>query len=275
MRGRGAATGAGNGLSPANAIARVVVVARYHEGWCCVGCVDGAKAWLWMRLTWFRPGEVGWDPRGHEFYFSRTRTGRASRARETRAVVPLLRAVLRPDDRVLDVGSGTGYYTIPIARYCAAVDAVDVEPAMRAFLRKRLEREGLTNVTVRAGRLPGQLGAPESFDGALSMGVLQYMPDLDIALGSLAAVVKPGGWLVWSVQMSTLEGRVYWLTEVLSRRRAYLRSPAEVTAAAARVGLCVDRMATAGITRQGLTLVAQATKQTRDAPECQPVPALG
>ncbi len=55
---------------------------------------------------------------------------------------------LRPDAKVADIGAGTGYFTMRLARQVTAgkVYAIDVEPDMVAFLERRAGQEKLGNV---------------------------------------------------------------------------------------------------------------------------------
>lgn len=211
-----------------------------------------------MRKLWFRPVEAGWNPRFFERYFG-TPLGARIRSREEDAVYDFLETVMQPDHSILEVGCGTGNYTVPVARRCAEVVALDSSPEMLQYLRGRVVREGLANVETRPGRLPDGLGAaPERFDGALVIGVLNYAEDLEESLRALVSVLKTGGWTVFNVPLPTVEGRIYALTELLNRRRAYLLSPPEILAATERAGLRVQHAATAGLTRDGLTLTVGA-----------------
>ncbi len=55
----------------------------------------------------------------------------------------------RPDDRVLDLGSGSGVCTLFAAPHVREVVAVDISPAAVQNTRENCERFGLTNVTVQ------------------------------------------------------------------------------------------------------------------------------
>ncbi len=215
--------------------------------------------------SWFRTGGSGWHPGLYEWYFTRTRLGSALRARDLRVVFGALDSVLAPEHSVLDVGAGTGSYTLPVARRCRRVMAVDASPAMLEHLRSRLSREGVSNVETRHGWLPDGLETGEKFDGVVCLGVLSYVADLAASLEAMAGRLVPGGWLVFTVAPRTLEGRVHALVEAPMRRRVYLRSPSEAVAAAEGAGLevlCSDR---AGLTRGGITLLLVSVAR-EDAP---------
>src|SRR5512137_448244 len=48
--------------------------------------------------------------------------------------------------RVLEIGAGTGIFTIPIARHCREVIAVDFSRNMLGLLEKKAAAEGITNI---------------------------------------------------------------------------------------------------------------------------------
>lgn len=53
---------------------------------------------------------------------------------------------------VVDLGAGTGYFSIPAAHITkGTVQALDVEPKMLEVLKTRVEKQGLTNVVPTVG----------------------------------------------------------------------------------------------------------------------------
>jgi len=54
-------------------------------------------------------------------------------------------------DRVLEVGTGSGYLTALLAHRAAHVFSVEINPALAAFGRHNLERHGTTNITLEVG----------------------------------------------------------------------------------------------------------------------------
>ena len=54
-------------------------------------------------------------------------------------------------DRVLEVGTGSGYLTALLAHRAAHVHSVEIKPALAEFGRRNLERHGTTNVTLELG----------------------------------------------------------------------------------------------------------------------------
>jgi ubiquinone/menaquinone biosynthesis C-methylase UbiE len=211
------------------------------------------------RQLWFRPDHTGWNPRLYERFFD-TYLGGKLRTREELTIFDFLGDVLERSHSVLEVGCGTGNYTVPVAHNCARTVAVDASPEMLRYVRERLDQEGLSGVETRLERLPGGLGPAQSFDGTLAIGVLNYIKDIESALRSLASSLKPGGWAVFNVPARSTEGRIYALAEFFNRRQIYLYSVPEIVELGKKIGLRIEATATAGLSRGGITVVVGATK---------------
>ena len=75
---------------------------------------------------------------------------RDEREREERCSLLLTNLGLKPGDVVCDMGCGNGFYTLPMAQMIGKhgrVIGVDVQPEMLNMLRKRMEKEGVPNIT--------------------------------------------------------------------------------------------------------------------------------
>jgi protein-L-isoaspartate(D-aspartate) O-methyltransferase len=111
-------------------------------------------------------------------------------------VVALMTALLEPEpgDRVLEVGTGSGYQAAVAARLVEQVYSIELLPELAASAAERLERLGVTNVEVRAG--DGYLGWPERapFDGILVTAGADHVPQpLVEQLATGAHMVIPVG----------------------------------------------------------------------------------
>ncbi len=106
---------------------------------------------------------------------------------------------LRRGERIADLGAGTGYFTIPIARLvgpATPVLAVDVEPRMIDYLRQRAAREGLRNIeTILADPQDPKLPAA-SVDTILIVNTWHHITDRAAYAQKLAAALAPGGRIV-------------------------------------------------------------------------------
>ena len=112
-----------------------------------------------------------------------------------------LRQALRPaaGERVLEVGPGTGYYTLELAGWLipgGSLEIFDIQQPMLDHTMRRVVERGLPNVHSTRGdarSLPYEDG---SFDAAVLTTVLGEIPDQEGALGEIARVLKPGGRLI-------------------------------------------------------------------------------
>ncbi|MCU1360793.1 MAG: class SAM-dependent methyltransferase [Ilumatobacteraceae bacterium] len=96
---------------------------------------------------------------------------------------------------VVDLGAGTGRFTVDVAPHCAQVIAVDVSPAMVDALRLRVRGAGRDNVTVvQSGFLSYRHAGPPA-DFVFTRNALHQIPDFwkGIALDRIAALLRPGG----------------------------------------------------------------------------------
>ena len=96
---------------------------------------------------------------------------------------------------VVDMGAGSGQFALAAARRFGHVTAVDVSPAMIAFLRERAAAAGLANLDcVRAGFLSYEHSGP-SADGVYTRNALHQLPDFwkAVALDRIAHMMRPGG----------------------------------------------------------------------------------
>jgi ubiquinone/menaquinone biosynthesis C-methylase UbiE len=102
---------------------------------------------------------------------------------------------LGSNSTVVDLGAGSGLFALAVASHCRRVIAVDISPAMRSVLARRVAERSIENVTVvDAGFLSyGHAGPPAEF--AYTRNALHHLPDFwkGVALQRVASVLRPGG----------------------------------------------------------------------------------
>jgi ubiquinone/menaquinone biosynthesis C-methylase UbiE len=98
--------------------------------------------------------------------------------------------------RLLEVGPGTGYYTLDVAKRVERLEVFDLQQEMLDHTMRRAREAGLANVWPTQGDARTLPYEDASFDGAFLTTVLGEIPDQQAALNELARVLKPGGRLV-------------------------------------------------------------------------------
>ena len=112
--------------------------------------------------------------------------------------VVLDRLPLVGDERILDAGCGSGRVTEGLLERLGnsgSVIALDGSPAMVSVARERLARFG-DRVEYVVADLGRPLPIQGQVDAVLSTATFHWVPDHDALFANLAAVLRPGGWLV-------------------------------------------------------------------------------
>ena len=124
-----------------------------------------------------------------------------------------------PGERVLEVGPGTGYYTLELAEWVGStgeVEIFDIQQEMLDHTMERARERGISNVRPTRGDARSLPYEDDSFDAAILITVLGEIPDQDGALRELNRVLKPGGRLI----VGELFGDPHMVTLGALRRRA-------------------------------------------------------
>jgi SAM-dependent methyltransferase len=132
-----------------------------------------------------------------------------------------LREILQPcpGERTLEIGPGTGYYTLPLAEWIGPdgrLDILDIQQDMLDDTMRRAHDNGLENVTpacADAQRLPYP---DETFDAIVLVTALGEIPDQDAAWREMARVLKPAGRVV----NGELFGDPHWVSPKSAERSA-------------------------------------------------------
>ena len=98
---------------------------------------------------------------------------------------------LSPADRVLDVGSGSGWHAAVMSHLCARVYGIEIDPELAASARRAIAAASIDNVTIATG--DGSRGLPEHapFD-AINVAATAR----DAVPPALEEQLAPGGRLV-------------------------------------------------------------------------------
>jgi ubiquinone/menaquinone biosynthesis C-methylase UbiE len=116
------------------------------------------------------------------------------------------RAAPTPDDRVVDLGAGTGLLTLALAPRVAEVTALDISPRMLERLDEHAAADGIDNVRCVVGDLRELPLEDESATLVVSSYAFHHLEDADkeLALTEVRRVLAPDGRLVLCDMMFSL-----------------------------------------------------------------------
>jgi ubiquinone/menaquinone biosynthesis C-methylase UbiE len=116
-----------------------------------------------------------------------------------------------PFGDALEIGAGTGYFTLNLMRagIVERATCLDISPGMLATLERNAARLGFADrvdtVATDAEHLPFD---DASFDLVLGHAVLHHLPDLDQAFREFMRVLRPGGLVFFAGEPSRLGDRI-------------------------------------------------------------------
>jgi len=100
---------------------------------------------------------------------------------------------LKPTFVAVDLGCGSGFFTVPLSQRVQKVYAIDVQEKMLEFLRKKIRKLKITNVEPllsKSNEIP--LG-DESVDFLVSINTLHEFDDKETMIEEMKRVLKRGG----------------------------------------------------------------------------------
>jgi len=147
----------------------------------------------------------------------------------------------------LDVGCGAGIVTESLARMGAAATGLDASDDAIAAARLHAGDSGL-DIDYCAGSAEALAEEGRTFDLITALEVVEHVADVDLFLGALARLLKPGGLLVFSAPNRTpqsylavivaAERILHWVPKGTHDWNAFL-TPEELTERLSRAGLTV------------------------------------
>ena len=104
-------------------------------------------------------------------------------------------AGLKPGQKVVEVGCGPGFFTIPAAKIVGEeglIYAVDTHPLAIKRVKEKMEREGLKNVTPILANASSTGLLDQSVDLAFLFGLRYIAGGLENVIGEMHRILKPG-----------------------------------------------------------------------------------
>jgi SAM-dependent methyltransferase len=107
-----------------------------------------------------------------------------------------VQAHMGPQDRVLELGCGTGSTALRLAPLAEQYIATDYSAEMIAIAREKQAGTDLENLDFRVAKI-GNDDLPEGpFDAVIAFNVLHLLPDRQLALREIFDLLSPGGLLI-------------------------------------------------------------------------------
>lgn len=155
----------------------------------------------------------------------------------------ILRGIVRPGDRCLDIGCGFGYFTIPLARLTGetgSVTAVDLQSEMLAGLARRAEQANMqSRIRLHQADASG-IHFENSFDFALVFWMAHEVPDQRLLFQQIRRALAPGGTLLLAEPIGHVGSAAYRRSVALAEQ-AGLEQKHDVPVAFSRAVLMVNK----------------------------------
>ncbi|MGB0722383.1 MAG: protein-L-isoaspartate O-methyltransferase family protein [Gammaproteobacteria bacterium] len=124
---------------------------------------------------------------------------------------------VKPSDKALEIGTGSGFLTACLAHLASHVTSVEIDPELADSARARLQAHGINNATIECGDARGGWGDGERFDviavtGAIAEMTLNYREM--IAVGGRMFVIMGSGDILEACLVTRI-AETQWHTESL------------------------------------------------------------
>lgn len=126
-------------------------------------------------------------------YWYETPLGRFADEIETKAVFELLEPF--PNMKILDVGCGTGNYSIKLAKLGCIVSGIDISQEMLQIAKRKSQEMNLRIDFIR-GNIEKMPFSDNFFDAIISVAVLEFVSNKDKALDEMFRVARQNGKIV-------------------------------------------------------------------------------
>jgi 2-polyprenyl-3-methyl-5-hydroxy-6-metoxy-1,4-benzoquinol methylase len=172
--------------------------------------------------------------------------------------------------RVLDVGSGNGFFLAMLRHHGWKVQGLDLSASAAEMTRRE------SGIDVHVGEVTDDVFEPEQFDFIHMSHVIEHVPSPTIALARVRELLRPGGLLyIETPNIASLGARLwgrYWFA-LDSPRHLWLFTPETMSRALRESGLAVDRLTTIPWTQVAWEATYQWEERQQEMRE--PRPSVG
>jgi ubiquinone/menaquinone biosynthesis C-methylase UbiE len=133
-----------------------------------------------------------------------------------RFALEMIEARVPPGSKILDIGCGTGHLAGELMRRGYEAWGVDFSDAMVRYAREHYDADRFQVGDIERIPFPDN-----SFDGVMSLGVMEYLSEDEPALREIWRVLKPGGWAVITTPSSICP--FYYMDRAIVKTRLLAR----------------------------------------------------
>ncbi|MFP4474128.1 MAG: polysaccharide deacetylase family protein [Desulfatibacillaceae bacterium] len=149
------------------------------------------------------PVRAFYDSLADDYDAEQERTGQSPARRVERELFEGFLETVPRDARVLEIGAGTGRFTLELAGRAQTVHALDISPRMLAILERKARDRGVSNIETVAGDVAAKrISGP--YDVVCSFSAFEYVPNLSGLLEKCARNLAPGGALYFTTAHASL-----------------------------------------------------------------------
>lgn len=106
------------------------------------------------------------------------------------------KSYLNPDDRVLEIGCGTGSTALLIAPHVREILGTDISPAMVGIARDKAAAAGIKNVQFQTATAEDTDKRPDSFDAVLGFNLFHLVRHAEDIFADVHRMLPKGGYFI-------------------------------------------------------------------------------
>ena len=150
------------------------------------------------------PAEAFYDDLGQNYDAEQSKAAVSpARQKEWELYITEFESILKKNYTVLELGAGTGRFTLPVAKKVKQVIAADISSNMLDVLRIKADKNKIKNITTVAMDIE-EFNSEKKYDAICSFSALEYISDLEGIISKAYISLKPGGVIYFITSRTSL-----------------------------------------------------------------------